>query len=351
MKAAVLCGPGDVKLENINMPDLKPEWVLIKVKAVGICGSDLHFYKEKTSIPIISEIGIGKYVPGHELSGEIYAVGLNVSGLNVGDRVAVEPIIKCNKCQWCRVGWYNLCEDYKLIGFHYNGGMAEYCAVPSENCFKLPEQVSFEDAAMLDCIATALHAINKMQICSEDRVLILGAGTIGLLALQIALIEGAYEVYVSGTHDFQLEIAKKLGATAVINVNEERLTEKILKLTNGKGVDKVLEAAGGSSNVLSDAFEATRKRGLIVTTGIFTKPLSLDMFKFLTKELVLISSWGYSYHVYRQEFETALNLLTRCKINVSELITHRYPLEKTKDAFEAALNKQKNRSIKVQITP
>jgi len=349
MKAAVFYGPRDIRLENVKVPKVKPNWVMLKVRATGICGSDLHLYKEKMSIPVISEIGKGKYVPGHEVSGETHRLGSKVKGLKEGDRVGVEPIVGCGKCRWCRGGWYNLCDNSKLIGFYYMGGMAEYCAARAENCFKLPDYVSFEEAATLDCIAVALHAVNKAKICSEDSVVILGAGTIGLFALQVALVEGAREVYITGTHDFQVEKAKKLGATAAINVKKESFVEKVMEITDGQGVDKVIEAVGGTANTISDAIEITRKRGIIVTTGVFTEALPIDFFKFLKKELVLTSAWEYSYHTYKKEFEISLDLLAKRKITAEELITHKYSLERVKEAFETALNKDKTRSIKVEI--
>jgi 2-desacetyl-2-hydroxyethyl bacteriochlorophyllide A dehydrogenase len=349
MRAAILYGPKDIRLESIEMPKVKPDWVLIKVRATGICGSDLHFYKEKPFVPIISEIGKGRYVPGHEFSGEVYKLGLKVKGLKEGDRVGVEPIVGCGKCQWCKVGWYNLCEHYKLIGFHFIGGMAEYCVAPAENCFKLSDNVSFESAAMLDCIAVAIHAVNKAEIRGGDSVLIVGAGTIGLFALQAALIQGASDVYVVGKYEFQLEKARKLGATAVINAKNENFSEKIMEITSGKGVDKVIEAVGGASSVISDVLDVTRKKGTIVTTGIFTRPLSIDFFKILTKELTITSSWGYCYFDRRKEFEIALDFLAKEKINTQELITHKYPLEKVSEAFETSLNKDKEKSMKVEI--
>jgi len=351
MKAAVLYGPRDIRLETLSVPKLKPNWVLLKVHAAGICGSDLHFYRGETSIPVLSKIGEGKYVPGHEVSGEIYRIGSKVKSLKEGDRVGVEPLVGCGKCRWCRVGWYNLCENFRLIGFYYIGGMAEYLAVPAKNCFKLPEHVSFEEAAMLDCIAVAIHAINKAEVCCEDIVAVLGAGTIGLSTLQASIALGAREVYITGTHDFQLKVAKELGATATFNVRKENFVEKIMELTNGQGVDKVIEAVGGSSNTISDAIEITRKRGIIVNTGIFVKPMQIDLFKFLTKELTLNTAWGYGYWTYRKEFEVSLDLLAEGKISAEKLITHRYPLEKVKDAFETALNRKETKSIKVEIVP
>lgn len=349
MKVAVFYGPKNIQIKRLKMPKLKPNWVLIKVHAAGICGSDLHLYKEKTSIPIVSEIGKGKYVPGHEFSGEIYKIGSKVKNLKEGEKVVVEPLIGCGKCHWCRVGWYNLCENSRLIGFYYIGGFAEYCAVPAENCFKLPKNVSFEEAATLDCIAVAEHAVNTARVNTEDSVAVFGAGTIGLFAVQAALNAGAREVYAIGTHDFQLEMAKKFRVSATINAKREKAVDRIMELTDKLGVDKVIEAVGGEASTIVDAIRILRRRGVLIVTGIFVKPMPIDMFGLLTKELSLIGAWGYSYWTHKKEFAISLDLLAKGKIDAKSLITHKYTLEKINEAYETALNKEKTKSIKVQI--
>jgi len=349
MKAVVFYGPRDIRIEKIDLPKLEPSWVLLKVRASGICGSDLHLYKEKTPFKIGSELGEGRYVPGHELSGEIVKLGSEVADLKEGDRVAVEPEVGCGRCHWCKVGWYNLCANFKLIGFYHLGGLAEYCAVPSENCFKLPENVSFEEAATLDCISVAVHAVNRAEVSNEDTVAVLGAGTIGLFALQTAILAGAREVFVAGTHSFQLDIASMVGATAVVDARKEDVVDKMMELTGGRGVDKIIEAAGGESSTIVNGIHMVRRRGTIVTTGIFVKPMPIDLIGLLTKELTLSGAWGYGYWTHMKEFAISLELLAKGKVTAKPLITHRYSLERISEAYETAIDKERTKSVKVQI--
>lgn len=348
MKAAVYHGPRDIRIEEIKRPEPRPGWVLLKVKASGICGSDLHLYKEKTSISISSPLGDGIYVPGHELSGTVAAMGKGVESLKVGERVAVEPLVGCGNCKWCDTGHYNLC-NYNLIGFQYLGGFAEYCAVPADKCFVLPEHVSFEEGATLDCIAVAEHAVKRAGICNEDTTVVIGAGAIGLFAVQAAIAAGSSEVYVVGTHGFQLETAKKLGATDVVNAKTENTVERIGDLLSGEGADKIIEAVGGETNVIDEAISMIHARGTIVMTGIFLSPIALNLFNLLTKEVILTSAWGYEYWTHRKEFEVGLDLLAKGKLNARDLITHKFGLDEVNLAYDAAINKAKSESIKVQI--
>ncbi|MFW9801557.1 MAG: zinc-binding dehydrogenase [Candidatus Thorarchaeota archaeon] len=350
MKAGILYGPRDLRVEELDIPGLKPGWVLIKVRAAGICGSDLHLYKEKTFIPISSVIGEGIYVPGHELAGEIQELGEGVTDLEVGDRVVVEPTVNCGKCDWCKTGLYNLCENSGLIGFYYIGGLAEFVVAPAEKCFKISEKTSFEEAAMMDCVAVAERAIKHAKVSNEDRVAILGSGTIGLFATQGVLAAGAREVFVTGAHEFQIEAAKRLGAAAAINARKENVVEKIMELTSGKGVDKVIEAVGGEAPVLDEGVTILRRRGIIVATGIFLNPVPINMFSLITKEVTLTGAWGYAYWTHLKEFALSLELLESGKIDAKSLITHKFPLEEASEAFDVALDKKKTQSIKVQIT-
>nr|KXH74039.1 MAG: hypothetical protein AM325_13165 [Candidatus Thorarchaeota archaeon SMTZ1-45] len=349
MKAGILYAPKDLRVEEIEIPKLLPGWVLIKVRAAGICGSDLHLYKEKTFIPISSILGEGKYVPGHELAGEIHEIGEGVTSLQLGDRVVIEPTVNCGKCDWCNIGLYNLCEKSGLIGFYYIGGIAEYCVAPEENCFKISEKTTYEEAATLDCIAVAVRAIKRAGISMEDSVVILGAGTIGLFAAQAANIAGAKEVYVTGTHDYQLEAAERFDVTATINAKKENPVERIMELTSGKGVDKVVEAVGGNAPVIDQGVSMLRRHGTIVATGIFLNPMPINMFSLITKEVNLTGSWGYAYWTHLKEFKVSLDLLEMGRIDSKPLITHKFPLEKSSEAFQTALDKRESHSIKVQI--
>ena len=349
MKAGVLFGPKDLRVEDIEIPKIDTGWVLIRVRAAGICGSDLHLYKEKTFIPISSVLGDGIYVPGHEVAGEIEEVGEGVESLKKGDRVVVEPTINCGVCDWCKIGLYNLCENSRMIGFYYIGGLAEFCVAPEDKCFKISKKTSFSEAATTDCIAVAERAVKRAEISPEDSVAILGAGTIGLFAVQAALIAGAREVFVSGTHEYQLKAAERFGATNTINVRDENLIERIMELTSGKGVDKVVEAVGGTAPVIDQGVKMLRRHGILVATGIFLDPMLVNMFSLVTKEVRLTGSWGYGYWTHLKEFEVSLKQLESGKIEARSLITHKFPLEKATEAFEEALDKSSSNSIKVHI--
>ncbi|TFG12659.1 hypothetical protein EU537_08840 [Candidatus Thorarchaeota archaeon] len=350
MRAAIFHGPKDIRVETIDIPTLNPDWVLLKVHAAGVCGSDLHLYKEKTEIPISSTLGEGKYIPGHELSGEVVEIGSDVDSIEIGTRVGVEPIIGCGHCKWCNIGKYNLCVNYKLIGFQYPGGFAEYCAVPEEKCLVLPDNVSYEAGATLDCIAVAEHAIRRANIGNEDAVAIFGAGSIGLFAVQAAIAAGARKIYSIGTHDFQLEMARELGASIGIHARKEDPVERINDLTSGFGVDKVVEAVGGETTVVNDAIRILRNQGTLVVTGIFVKPIPVDLFGMLTKELTITTAWGYEHWSHRKEFEVSLDLLASGKITADRLVTHKYPLDEVNKAYETAIDKSGTESVKVQIS-
>jgi len=350
MKAGILYGPRDLRVEEIDIPEVPAGWVLLKVRAGGICGSDLHLFKEKTFIPISSVLGEGIYVPGHELAGEVEKLGEGVESLQEGDRVVVEPTINCEKCDWCKIGSFNLCENSGLIGFYYIGGLAEYCIAPAHKCFKLAKKTSFEEAATIDCIAVAARAVKRAKVSLEDTVAVLGAGTIGLCSAQLAKLAGAREVYITGTHDFQLKTAARYDVTATINARKENAIERIMELTSGKGVDKVIEAVGGTAPVIDDGVNMVRRQGIIVATGIFLDQIPINMFSLVTKEARLTGAWGYAYWNHLKEFDVSLGLLESGKIDAKSLITHKFPLEKISEAFEVALEKGSSQSIKVQIT-
>jgi 2-desacetyl-2-hydroxyethyl bacteriochlorophyllide A dehydrogenase len=350
MKAGILYGPRELRVEEIDIPKVPTGWILLKVRAGGICGSDLHLFKEKTFIPISSVLGEGIYVPGHELAGEVEKLGEGVESLQEGDRVVVEPTINCGKCDWCKIGLFNLCENSRLIGFYYIGGLAEYCIAPADKCFKLAKKTSFEEAATLDCIAVAARAVKRAEVSLEDTVAVLGAGSIGLFSAQLAKLAGAREVYVTGTHDFQLKTATRYGVTATINARNENTVERIMELTSGKGVDKVIEAVGGTAPVIDEGISMVRRQGIIVATGIFLDQIPINMFSLVTKEARLTGAWGYAYWNHLKEFDVSLGLLESGKIDAKSLITHKFPLEKISEAFEVALEKGSTQSIKVQIT-
>lgn len=347
MKAAIFYGAHDIRIEELDVPTISEEEVLIKIKAAGICGSDLHRYVSGQREPC----GV---MFGHEFSGEVVEVGKNVSGLSVGDRVAVEPLVSCGKCLQCLSGRYNLCSQLNWIP-----GFAEFACAPWNKVYKIPDHITYEEAALLDCIAVGVHAVKLSGLKIGETAAIFGSGTIGLSTMQVAKASGAI-VYSLGTHDFQLKLAKDLGADITINVRKENLLEKMMDLTGReylnflrkelpKGTDYVFEAVGGQKSPLQDAIKIVRRGGTIVSIGSPQNLINLSEIVF--KEVRIIGSWSYTYYNYKPEFQIALDLLSEGKVNAKKMITQTYPLEKIDEGFRVALNKAQTPSIKVIIKP
>jgi len=348
MKAAIFYGAGDIRVEDRPVPEIGSEEVLVRIKAAGICGSDLHRYR---SAPKQTE---GRMF-GHEYSGQVVEIGGKIQDVSVGDRVGIEPLVGCGKCNYCLSGMYHLCSHL----WHIPSFM-EYQKFPRNKVFKLPDHISYEEASTLDCIAVAVHALNLSSLKGGETALVLGAGTIGLLTMQTAKAFGAGAVYETGTHDFQVRLAKELGADAVVNIKTENLLEKMKELTGKeraryfeleapRGVDHVFEAVGGPKSPLEDALSVVRRGGTITAIGSPRNPVNLS--SFVMREVRLIGSSSYAYSKSEPEFRIALNLLSAGKINAKELVTHTFPLDKIKYAFDVAADKEKWNSVKVIIRP
>jgi L-iditol 2-dehydrogenase len=334
MKAVKLYAAGDLRVENVDVPELEPGQVLIEVKAVGVCGSDIprvNFY--------------GAYRPqltiGHEFSGEIVKVN-QVSNWKVGDRVVVPPLIPCNRCHWCRTGHYSLCEDYSYLGSRQDGAMAEYVSVPETNLLALPESVPFEAGAMVDPAANAIHAIWKGGINPGDTVAIYGCGPIGLFAIQFAKILGADKVVAIDVKEEKLQIAKELGADEVINALEVDPVEKIHELTGKVGANFVLETAG-LSVVQNQAVCSAGKLGRVVILGISHDKLELSKTaadNILRRELEIRGSWNsFSNPFPGREWTYSVELMAQKKLITEPIISHKLDLDSAPEIFKKFLDK------------
>jgi len=335
MKAAVWFGGKDIRIEDKPKPEIKDDEVLINVKAASICGADLHAYKglsKRRKPPLIM---------GHEFSGEVTQVGKKVKKLSKGDRVAVEPIISCGRCKPCKQGKRNVCENRRLIGLHSSGAFAEYVAVPEIKCYKLPEKISFEEAALIEPLAVAVHAINITPIKKEDNIVIIGSGTIGLMVLQVARNINSGKIIVTGHRDYLLEEAKKLDANQVINTNENDPVKSIRSIYNG--ADVVFEAVGRQDTV-QQALSMLTSGGCVTIIGMLEDKMELDMLNVTVKEIEIRGSYGYK----SDDFKQALNLVSSGKIKVKPFITHVFQLKDIVKGFDALAGKKEN-VIKVVI--
>lgn len=340
-KAAVKTGLGDFQVREVSVPEPDADQVLIRIKASGICGSDLRSWK-------VAKEEIAGKITGHEFAGEVVEVGSNVTNVDVGDRVGVEPLVGCGKCYWCRIGQYNLCPELSRLRSVFTG-FAEYSTGPSSKFYKLPVNVSYDEATLLDCLSVGVHAIHRAKVRLGHTVAVLGDGPIGLATTAVAAAIKA-KVYCIGHHDFRLNIAKTMGATEVINSKEEDPL-KIVELTGGAGVDVVIETVGRNAPTIKQALRIVRRGGVVAIVGSFLEPQVIDVVSIRRQEKDLIGVSSYAYWDNVPEFSIALDLLARGVIDVKPLITHKFPLEKINEAFETAANRKKSKAIKVLVIP
>ncbi|MCX7966410.1 MAG: zinc-binding dehydrogenase [Syntrophorhabdaceae bacterium] len=329
MKAVVKYGKGKgmIEMRDIPEPIPKDDEVLIEVKAVSVCGSDLHIYHD--SHPYWPPV-----VLGHEFSGVIAGVGKDVEGWKVGDRVVSETRTgSCGVCYTCQSGFPQVCEHKRAFGIGINGAYAKYVTGPARLLHHLPDSISFEVAAMLEPIAVCVTSIiERCHIKAGDSVVITGPGPIGLISLAIARAAGVKFVAITGTSadkKIRFKIAEALGADMVINAQEEDVIKTVLDATEGRGVDMVIETSG-SDVAISQAFEMVRRVGRICAIGISGKttvsiPYDRGIFKGISFDFCFSSSWT--------AWERSIGLLSKGILKAEKLITHTLPLEKWEEAF------------------
>jgi 2-desacetyl-2-hydroxyethyl bacteriochlorophyllide A dehydrogenase len=337
MKALVYYGPEDLRLAEIA--DLKPVpgEALIHVKACGICGSDVHGY-----------LGItGRRIPpmvmGHEFSGIVAEVGEGVTDIKVGDRVAPYPVIFCGDCEPCRHGNVHVCLHKKALGvLECNGAMAEYVSLPAKLLFKLADTISYEVGSMMEPLAVSYRAVNHAGDLAEKNVLIVGAGTIGLLAMAVVKMRNPAKIFVSDLSDIRLGVAKAMGADCIINPSKDSISDIINRETGGMGVDVAFEAVGATPTV-QQAMAGLRVGGTAVWIGNSAKMIHINMQEIVTRELRVFGTFLYTF----KEFGDVVDLLNSGKLNVEPMISLKAPMmEKGVELF-ARLAKDPGPLIKV----
>lgn len=328
MKAVMLHKIDDLRIEEVPMPGTPgPDVVKVKVRSVGVCGSDVHYYKRGRIGDFIVNAPM---ILGHETAGEVIEVGSNVKSLKLGDRVAMEPGVPCRKCEYCKGGRYNLCQNIFFWATPPDhGSLAEFVNHPADFCYKLPEGVSIADGAMIEPLAVGIHACNMAQIKPGSSVAVLGVGTIGQLAMQVALAYGATQAIVSDVSQVRLDLAKSMGAAVTVKADQEDLVQKIMEATDGQGVDYVLECSGAVS-AIKLAGEIVKVGGTIVWIGMTGAPtIDLDVVKLIIKEARIQGVFRYA-----NAYPTAINLVAAGKIKLGSLITARYPFDQAVEAID-----------------
>ena len=323
-----------MKAGEAPMPTITPNDVLIKIKAVGICGSDLHYYSKGNIGNFVVE---PPYILGHEAAGEVVEVGENVKHLKVGDRVCMEPGIPCMACEECLNGHYNMCQEMRFWATPpYQGCLCEYVAHPAAFTFKIPDNMSFVEGALVEPLAVGLHACNRGDVKLGDTVAILGSGCIGLVTLLSAKARGATKIIIGDVIDKRLEKAAELGAIT-INTSKEDFGDKVMELTNGRGADVVLDCAGFSATV-QQALKAAKIEGTIVIVGLGADKLDgVDNGMMNVKELTV-------KHVfrYRNVYPIAVNAIASGVINVKSIVSHSFKFDDTIEAYTTCTKDIKN---------
>lgn len=337
MKAARCVASGRFEIREQQRPVPEADDVLVRVRVCGICGSDLHFFVGGFPPP--------RVCPGHEITGEIVDAGPDAVE-RIGERVAVEPLVPCGACPYCRAGDYQLCPGFQILGNTLDGGFAEYVRVPARAAFILPASIDFEVGSLTEPLSVAVHALRLARLDPGDRVLVLGGGTIGLMSVAAARAAGAGDVWTTARHPHQAEAARRLGADEVFlgPAGEEELRERSRRAP----IDAVIETVGGEADTLGEAVQLVRRGGVVMVLGIFTRPVSIDATTLVIKEARVIGAMTYGRSGTRADFDRALQILARTPEPFRALITHRVALDEIEHGFATAADKRSG-SIKVSV--
>lgn len=334
MQAAIISGKNTIKLKEKPIPKIGPNDVLMKVRSVGICGTDLHMYSGGTASNTNTVIG-------HEFSGEIVDVGSHVTNIQIGDRAVAEHVITCHTCFYCLRGRPNLCLKSKVIGIDAPGALAEFIALPSELVYRFPNSISFDEAALIEPLTIALYAASQAGFLVEKRVAVVGQGPIGILLDQVLQSGGAHVIGIDVLPE-RLNFAKKQGwVHETLNPKDTAFSLRLKEMSN-VGVDASFEAVGRETTVKL-CIDITRRDGDIFLLGIFEKPARLDLMRVIKKELNIYGSWTCAF-----SFPHAIDMVAEKKILLKPLITHIYKFTDVAKAFSDAAS-YSNKRIKTII--
>lgn len=343
MKSLLLTSYNHLEITDMPMPSPGPGEVLVRVEACGICGSDVHGLDGSTGrrIPPI--------VMGHEAAGTVESVGEGVTRFAKGDRVTFDSTVYCGNCPYCKVGQINLCDNREVIGvsegnYRRHGAFAEYVVIPDRIMYPLPASFPFEEAAMLEAVSVAMHGVKVSPIVGGETALVIGAGMIGLLTLQAAKAAGCSRVFIADVDETRLNLARQIGADEVLHCSGPELLSEVKRLTNGRGVDVVLEAVGLNQTVGS-AIDCARKAGTVTLIGNVSPEVTLPLQKVVVKQIKLQGSCASS-----GEYPEAIELIAAGKIKVKPLITAVASLEEGPRWFDRLHSREPN-LMKIILSP
>lgn len=326
MKAICVQSPNNLIIEDRPMPEIKfPTEVLIKVKAGGICGSDVHIYHGTSSVATYPR------VIGHEIVGEIIEIGAEVFSFSVGDRVIMDPVISCGQCYQCRIGRTNVCKNLKVRAVHVDGGYQEFIVLPQQNIYLLPNGLPWEEALMIEPFTVAEQVCSRAEISTDDKVFIMGAGPVGLSILKLVKLYGATS-FISDVVDNKLEFGLLYGADATINAKDVDVKETILNLTEGNGATVVIDAVC-SVHSFEQALSYVCPAGRVITLGFNSKPSAISQFSITAREIDVRGS-----RLHNNKFPVVIEYFKTGRLKVQDMITHRFHFTQIQDALNVIEN-------------
>lgn len=330
---AILVKPGDMRIMDAAMPNPKEDEVLIKVEYVGICGSDIHGFESGPFIPPKDpnqKIGLG-----HECAGTVVSVGSKVTKFKAGDRVNIEPGVPCGSCRYCREGRYNICPDVDFMATqpNYRGALTNYLVHPESMTYHLPENMDTMEGALVEPAAVGMHAAVEAGVRPGDKIVILGAGCIGLMTLQACRAMGASEIVVVDIIEKRLAMAQKLGAAAVVNGAKEDSQERIKEILGNWGADIVFETAG-SSKTAAQALNMVMRGGKIMIVGTISGDTPINFLK-INREVKIQTVFRYA-----NNYPMTIDAIASGKFDVKSMVTDIYPYEEVQRAFEESLSRK-----------
>lgn len=325
MKGLVKQG-NSLQIQDVKEPVCHENGVKVEIKFTGICGTDLHIYHNEFEVT-------DSIIIGHEMSGVVVETGKNIKNVNIGDRVTVLPsnYYTCQDCEYCEKGLYTLCRVRKGMGLHVNGGFAKYVVVREDMCYKIPEHISYEVAAMSEPLAVVTQPIEELaDISKEDVVLVTGPGPIGLLATYVLVNKGCKVLVAGTTSDTErLKIAQEIGCSRTIDVLNEDLKAIVEEETSGIGVNFVVECSG-SNEAIKSGIRALKNTGTFLQVGVIGKDINVDFDSILYKQLSVKGSIGHGLSTW----DKVIQILENSKGDLEKIITHRFPLSRWEEAFK-----------------
>ena len=321
MKAICVKAAYELEIQDRPMPVIADqEEVLIKVKRAGICGSDMHVYHGTSPVATYPR------VMGHEIAGEVMEIGASVNHLVVGDRVVIDPVISCGECYQCRIGRQNVCSKLQVRSVHVDGGFQEYVVVPQKSLHKIPDNISWEEAVMIEPFTIAEQTCWRAGLTKDDTVLIMGAGPVGLSVLKRARISGA-KCIVSDIVESRLQMVMAFGAEAVINAATENVLERIVQLTDGQKPSVVIDAVCTIKS-FEQTLDYVCPAGRIITLGFHGSPSAIAQLSITAREIDIRGS-----RLHNNKFPDVISLFASGKLDVKEMITHHFPFEQIRAAI------------------